>query len=283
MMWLRFLLTLILGIVLAIAGIGWPLPAALAAQSVPTDAPSFSEVDIQTITSLRQQAFAASRAGQFTVAEDLWSQLLEYLPEEPAIWSNRGNVRVSQNHLEEALADYTQAIALAPHEPDPYLNRGAALEGLGRWDAAIADYDQVLALSPKDAAAYNNRGNAKAGLGQWEAAVADYQQATQLDPQFAFARMNAALTLYQLGQTEEALRQFRNISRKYPNFPDARAALTAALWTTGQGGEAESNWVAVMGLDGRYKDLAWVETVRRWPPAMVEALGNFLKLEAVSP
>ncbi len=238
----------------------------------------FSQADRQAIADLKQKAFVASEAGQFVQAETYWSQLIEYLPEEAALWSNRGNVRVSQNKLSAALADYDQAIILAPTKPDPYLNRGAALEGLGRWSEAIADYTQVLALNPEDAAAYNNRGSAKAGLGDWNAALADYQTAVDLEPKFAFARVNAALMEYQLGHQGEAIRQLRNLTRRYPNFADARAALTAALWGQGQAGEAESNWVAVVGLDGRYKDLAWVSTIRRWPPAMVAALEKFLNL-----
>lgn len=230
------------------------------------------------IADLRQRAFAASNAGQFAQAEEYWSLLLEYLPQEAALWSNRGNVRLSQNQPLAALADYDQAVALAPNQPDPYLNRGAALERLERWSEAVEDYSRVLDLNPQDAAAYNNRGNAKAGLGDWEAALGDYQKAVDLDPKFAFARVNAALTHYQLGHITDALREFRSLTRRYPNFADARAALTAALWANGQPGEAESNWVAVVGLDGRYKDLDWVKQVRRWPPAMVAALDRFLHL-----
>ncbi|WP_228039936.1 tetratricopeptide repeat protein [Nodosilinea sp. LEGE 07088] len=244
------------------------------------EAAELSPETVQAIAELRQKAFTASQRGQFAEAETYWSELIDYLPNEAAVWSNRGNVRVSQNKLTEALDDYDQAVALAPEQPDPYLNRGAALEGLGRWDDAIADYSQVLALNPDDAAAYNNRGNAKAGQGNWEAALVDYQKAADLDPKFAFARVNTALAEYQLGHADEAIRQFRNLTRRYPNFADARAALTAALWSQGALGEAESNWVAVMGLDRRYKDLDWVSTVRRWPPAMVTALEKFLHLSS---
>lgn len=264
---------LIAAIVCLLLGTGWGLPAL--AQSTSAD---LSPQVVQEISDLRQKAFTASQKGQFTEAETYWSQLIDYLPKEAALWSNRGNVRVSQNKLAEALEDYNQAVTLAPEQPDPYLNRGAALEGLGRWEDAIADYSQVLALNPDDAAAYNNRGNAQAGLGNWEIALADYQKAADLDPKFAFARVNAALAEYQLGNAEEAIRQFRSLTRRYPNFADARAALTAALWGQGQSGEAESNWVAVMGLDHRYRDLDWVSTVRRWPPAMVAALEKFLHL-----
>lgn len=245
------------------------------AQAAPADIPAET---VQALNDLKDQAFAASQAGDFVAADRYWSQLIDLLPEEAALWSNRGNVRLSQNQLERALADYNQAVQLAPDQPDPYLNRGAALEGLGRWQEAIADYTQVLELDPEDAAAYNNRGNAKGGQGQWEAALTDYNRAVELQPRFAFARMNAALATYQLGQTDEAIRQFRNLTRRYPNFVDARAALTAALWSAGEQGQAESNWVAVTGLDGRYKDIVWIRQVRRWPPAMVTAMQQFLTL-----
>ncbi|HSM82707.1 MAG TPA: tetratricopeptide repeat protein [Nodosilinea sp.] len=268
-----WLWTVVISLACLWIGLGGSLPAH--AQSPPAD---LSPQAVQDIGELRQKAFAASQRGRFAEAETYWSQLIDYLPSEAALWSNRGNVRVSQNNLEAALEDYNQAVALAPEQPDPYLNRGAALEGLGQWEAAIADYTTVLTLAPDDAAAYNNRGNAQAGLGHWEIALADYQKAADLDPKFAFARVNAALAEYQLGHAQEAIRQFRSLTRRYPNFADARAALTAALWSQGLSGEAESNWVAVMGLDRRYKDLDWVGTVRRWPPAMVAALEKFLHL-----
>ncbi len=86
-------------------------------------------------------------------------------------------------------------------------------------------------------------------------------------------------SLYQNGQTDEAIRNMRNIVRKYPNFADMRAALTAAYWEQGKQGEAESNWVAAVGLDKRYKDLDWVVKVRRWPSKMVAALEKFQKLQ----
>jgi tetratricopeptide (TPR) repeat protein len=242
------------------------------------DASTLSNQEIQNVGKLRQAAFEATGAGQFDLAETQWAKLIELLPQEAAVWSNRGNVRVRQNNLEGALADYTQAIALAPTEGDPYLNRGAVWEAMGQWEKAIADYNYVLSLNPDDPAAYNNRGNAEAGQNDWELAIADYQAAITLQPSFSLAYGNYALALYQTGDISKSLQIMKSLVRKYPSFVDMRAALTAALWEQGQQGEAESNWVAVVGLDGRYKDLNWVEKVRRWPPKMVKALESFLTL-----
>ncbi|NEO66355.1 MAG: tetratricopeptide repeat protein, partial [Moorea sp. SIO4G2] len=107
----------------------------------------------------------------------------------------------------------------------------------------------------------------------------NYQKSIELAPKFAFAYANYALALYQIGETKEAMGIMRNTIRKYSQFADLRAALTAVLWANGKRGEAESNWVAAVGLDKRYQDLDWVEHVRRWPPMMVEALANFLNLK----
>jgi tetratricopeptide (TPR) repeat protein len=263
--------TICLGLMIGMSMISTP-----SALAVSGDGSSNVQAEVNV---LFDQAFAATGQGDFGAAETYWSEILERYPRNAAVWSNRGNARVSQNKLKEAIEDYNQSIALAPDQPDPYLNRGTALEGLHDWQAAIADYNHVLELDPQDTAAYNNRGNAQAGLGNWDAALNDYQQATKLNPGFAMARANTALALYQIGQTEEATHQFRNLLRRYPQFADIRAALAAALWTNGQHGEAESQWVAVIGLDSRYRDINWVKTIRRWPPQLVNALAQFLALQ----
>lgn len=251
---------------------GWHTPVMAQSQTITPE-------ELQAGDELATKAFIATEQGDFVTAENYWTQIIEKFPTNAGAWSNRGNSRVSQNKLQEALADYNKAVELAPNVTDPYLNRGTALEGLGKWEEAIADYNHVLELDPKDAMAYNNRGNAKAGLGKWQEAILDYQKATEITPNFAFARANYALALYETSQTEKAIREMRNIVRKYPRFADMRAALTAAYWVTGNKGEAESNWVAAYGLDTRYKDMNWVTNIRRWPPTMAAALDKFLKLQ----
>ncbi len=225
-----------------------------------------------------KKAFKAAKQGNFAKAEDYWTELVRQFPDNPAVWSNRGNVRVGQYKLTEAISDFDRSIEIAPEYPDAYLNRGIAYEGKRLWDKAIADYNHVLAITPQDPVALNNRGNAKAGQENWHNALEDYQKAADSAPNFPLARGNAALVLYQLGDRTEAIRSMRNLVRKYPMYADMRAALAATLWVEGKQGEAESNWVAAVGLDSRYQDLEWIEDIRRWPPEMVKALEKFLNL-----
>lgn len=261
-----------------IAFLIWILPGwiELTASAMPTI--TLNEQQIAQAEKIAKRAFRASEKGDFERAETYWTELVKQFPDNPAVWSNRGNVRVGQYKLAEAIADFNRSIELAPEYPDAYLNRGIAYEGIGFWDRAISDYNHVLAITPKDPVALNNRGNAKAGQLKWQDALNDYQQAANLAPTFPLARGNASLVQYQIGDRLEAIRNMRNLVRKYPMYSDMRAALAAALWVEGQQGEAESNWVAAVGLDNRYQDLDWIENVRRWPPSMVQALSRFLNL-----
>jgi hypothetical protein len=75
------------------------------------------------------------------------------------------------------------------------------------------------------------------------------------------------------------MRQMRTLLRRYPDFVDVRAALAAALWAVGKEGDAETTWARVE--DPRYRDVAWLAGQRRWPPALVEAMGALLALKSV--
>jgi tetratricopeptide (TPR) repeat protein len=269
---IRWLVSLICICFLWFYGFNFPAIAA------PGGDRAFTEQQIQQGERIANKALRAAQKGDLVRSEAYWTELIEKFPENPAVWSNRGNVRIGQYRLAEAIADFDRSIELAPNYPDSYLNRGIAYEGQQLWSQAVADYNRVLEIDPQDPVAYNNRGNAEAGQQLWQEALKDYQQAISIAPDFAMARGNAALVTYQLGDRSEALRQMRNLVRKYPMFSDMRAALAAVLWVDGQQGEAESNWVAAVGLDNRYQNINWVQNIRRWPPTMVEALNKFLTL-----
>ena len=282
-----FLLLLVLMAQLALA------PLALAAPRPPS------------LAQLFDQALAASREVSFDQALPLWNQVLEMAPEDAAAWSNRGNVQLVLGDPLAAIADQERAMALEPSNPEPHLNRGIAEEALQRWGAAETDYRWILeppaspvssdktasqaspASSEKPAsqldpevraAALYNLGNVQGSQGDWVAARNSFRTAADSRPGFAMARSSAALAAFQLGELEQAERELRALIRRYPLFADARAGLTALLWRLGASGEAESNWASASGLDPRYRQPEWLQSTRRWPPAPVSALEQFLAL-----
>ncbi len=229
---------------------------------------------------LFNQALQASQDGDFIEALQRWDKLLEISPKQPLALSNRGNVRLALGDPEGAIVDQTLAIELLPDEPDPHLNRGTAEEALQRWEDAENDYNWILERNPDDPSALYNLGNVKGSQGDWLQAESLFCKASVSFSGFTMARSSQALAQYQLGQFEIAESELRSLIRKYPMFADARAALTALLWRKGFLGEAESNWVAAVGLDSRYRQPDWLLDFRRWPPQPTNDLMAFLALES---
>ena len=63
--------------------------------AAPVETISYTEEQLQQGEIIAQEALKATDKGDFAQAEAYWSQLVEEFPENPAVWSNRGNSRLS--------------------------------------------------------------------------------------------------------------------------------------------------------------------------------------------
>jgi tetratricopeptide (TPR) repeat protein len=104
-------------------------------------------------------------------------------PEEPqdaAGFNDRGN-RYSRNGVyEQAIQDYTQAIALDASFAEAYFNRGVSYYELGRYQEAIADLTRAIALNPLDDNYYSRRSLAYLFSDQLDLAQADQDKCEEL-------------------------------------------------------------------------------------------------------
>ena len=63
-----------------------------------------------------------------------------------------------------------------------HLDHGRACLDKGKYDDAIADYTKAIALDPNDANVYTNRGVAYGKKGEVGRAIADFRKALEIDP-----------------------------------------------------------------------------------------------------
>jgi len=124
------------------------------------------------------------------------------------LFNNRGAVLQALKRFDEALASYTQAIALKPDYADAFYNRGVMLQELKRFEEALACYDQVLVVQPNHAAALNNRGGVLWELKRFEAALASYERVLAIRPNDVAALNNRGAVLRQLKRFEDALASY---------------------------------------------------------------------------
>ena len=102
---------------------------------------------------------------------------------------NRGVMEVALGRLDDAMADYDEALALNPGLGDGYVDRGAALIALKRYDEAMADIDKGIGLGQTyEQIGYYNRGVAEYFLNRAADSYHDFQKALEIAPDFALAR-----------------------------------------------------------------------------------------------
>lgn len=130
-----------------------------------------------------------------------------------------GNDYFEQDDLEQAIAEYTQAIELDPNYALAYYNLGVAHNDLGELEEAIADYSQVIEIDPTYAEAYNNRGHVYYQLGDYETAITDYNQALKLDPNRGEWYFNRALAYGAAGVWEQAIADYNQAVAIDPQVP----------------------------------------------------------------
>ena len=119
-----------------------------------------------------------------------YSQAIELNNELAVAYSNRGAAYWRKGVLDRAIADHTRAIELDPKDPINYINRGPAYNAKGEYDLAIADYNKAIGLNPKDrilAIAYSNRGNVYEKIGNYDQAISDYNKVLSIDSKDASA------------------------------------------------------------------------------------------------
>jgi tetratricopeptide (TPR) repeat protein len=106
---------------------------------------------------------------------------------------NRGILRLRRNQVDDAIADFDQAIELDPNQPEAYLNKGAALIRRENPQDALQLFTVALERNTsRPAVAHYGRAVAYEALGNVPAAYRDYQAAVALAPNWTAARDDLA-------------------------------------------------------------------------------------------
>jgi tetratricopeptide (TPR) repeat protein len=184
----------------------------------------------------------ARRNGDYRSEEVLWRTTLAARPGNERARNNLGNVlAASPGRLDDAIAEYREAVRLRPEYAEAHFNLGCALERTpGGLAGAIAAYREAVRLKPDFAEAHNNLGSALERLpGGSAEAMANFEAALRLKPGYAEARNNLGGALLDVpGRLDEATAQFREALRLQPGNPAAHVNLAVALLMANRPGQA---------------------------------------------
>jgi tetratricopeptide (TPR) repeat protein len=154
-------------------------------------------------------------------SETLWNHTLACTSRNAVAHNNFGVTLVSLGRVDEAIAQYRQALAIDPDYAEAHHDLAVALANLGRLDEAIGHYQRAVTIQPNFAEAHNNLGNALADRGQVNSAIAHYQKALEVKPDHAKAHYNLARSLTARGQLDLAVAQYRKALELKPDYGKA--------------------------------------------------------------
>jgi len=131
----------------------------------------------------------------------------------------RGRICEKQGDIDNAFANYTEAIRLDPNYADAYCCRSSVYRG--NPDGAISDCNEAIRLEPNYTGAYFCRGCAYEEKGDPDRAIADYSSAIRIDPSYALAYWARGNVYKDKGDLNKAISDYNTTLRFDPNYAPA--------------------------------------------------------------
>ena len=159
-----------------------PMPE-LTPTSTPTSTPTIVPTAASRETvSMYASAHRTLDRGEFKDAERRFATIVEIEPEFARAWAGRGQSRLMQGDLDEALVDYDRAVSLRPNVGSIYGQRAMVRVSMGDLAGAKRDSLRALELDDEVVNAHLVLGRVRASENDYEAASEHFKTAIRLAP-----------------------------------------------------------------------------------------------------
>lgn len=158
-------------------------------------------MDLQSIFS---EAVRLHQLGQLTEAEQLYLQVLHFVPENRSLLANLGIVCRDLGKFAEAETYCRKALAAAPDDPEQHLNLGAVLEAKGDLAGATAACEKAYELAPTHPKVLNNFGKLLYQQGLADRGRQLIERAIEIVPNYPLALNNLGVICSEAGDLSRA-------------------------------------------------------------------------------
>ena len=188
------------------------------------------EASKEIVSILSIQGLRCLKRKRFGLAKEYLDKALALAPDEPRLYSYRGDLFTSMGHQEKAIEEYTNALDInsgygvvlddrggakrslllthvvfgekvTPKSSD-YVNSAITYLDEGKIAKAIAYSSKAIELDPKNTIAYNNRGMLYGRIGDYRQALTDFETALRIDPHYEKALQNRQVAQQKLRREE---------------------------------------------------------------------------------
>jgi tetratricopeptide (TPR) repeat protein len=124
-------------------------------------------------------------------------------------------------HVDQAMAQYKQAIKIDPELVEAHSDLGLAYNQQHNYGSALIEFRKALALNPRDAYTYNGLGAALKAQHDNMAAIKNWETAVKLDPRLAAAHYNLGTAYESENDLDRALASYEEAVKNDARFGEA--------------------------------------------------------------
>lgn len=146
----------------------------------------------------------------------------------------KGRVLASSGKLDEAIAAFSQALALDAQSADALAARANAYSSTQDFTAAERDTEALEKLRPGEAGTAVVRGYLEMARGHYDEAEKSFSRVLQSVPDNGYARLARAQARLEQGQSENALSDFNAVLAREPSNRDALSGRATAYHAVGE-------------------------------------------------
>lgn len=201
---------------------------AIRSVTTPPDPPGRSP-GLPALQTMLDRANLAMLGAQPDLAADLYRQVISLAapdnPQRVVAHLGLGSLLNNQGQMEQAIAQFDEAIKLAPNSAIGYTLRGLAFYDLERWDESIASLRRAVELDPNNPQIRINLANSLYERQDAAGTIEQLRAAVELRPDLALYHYNLGMMLEEQGQTAEAIAHYQTAVEIDPDDAEIRAAL----------------------------------------------------------
>ncbi len=159
--------------------------------------------------------------------EGLFRYFLSETPDEWKLHNSLGKELLEQERIDEAIAEYREAVRLAPDRPITRLNLGRVLFKKKDYAAAQQEFTYIVQQDPTAWPAHVLLGMILLESGDPEGAIQKFKEADRIHPGEAEIHYNLGEAFAKQGKLTEATQEYRETLRLDPGYWEAQEALDA--------------------------------------------------------
>lgn len=177
---------------------------------------NYGRMDGDFLDRMRVKTFELRSQNLLKDALRMCNRAISLSPSNYAILHVLGDVLDDLGRTDEALADYSQSLALRmqlhPDDPDTFYYRGFYYSYIGKYEDAIADFNRALTFNNNEINVLHNRALAYGKLKLFADALEDFDRVCELQPDGILALEERAKVNCNLNNNEAVVRDILHIN-----------------------------------------------------------------------